>query len=186
MKWGVGCGQRRNSEDRRQRPSPIRIIGGERDPQFGEGESWGVSAPPAAAAALGRRVSLGSPPPAETTRTTKARDPCPSASAPPHPALGLARGGDPAHLPPLPSRGTVLPRPRVRGPGPRLPVPRCKGRVPLLRRKGLASRSFFPPELPVSVAAPCNSHPSIFISLAPCQPLHLLLWDSGLPSGHGE
>lgn len=186
MKWGVGCGQRRNSEDRRQRPSPIRIIGGERDPQFGEGESWGVSAPPAAAAALGRRVSLGSPPPAETTRTTKARDPCPSASAPPHPALGLARGGDPAHLPPLPSRGTVLPRPRVRGPGPRLPVPRCKGRVPLLRRKGLASRSFFPPELPVSVAAPCNSHSSIFISLAPCQPLHLVLWDSGLPSRHGE
>lgn len=45
MQWGVGWGQRPNSEDRRQRPSPIRIIGGERDPQFGEGESWALSVP---------------------------------------------------------------------------------------------------------------------------------------------
>lgn len=58
-------------------------------------------------------------------------------------------------------------------------MPRCKGRSPSVEGKGLASRNSFPPEL----SAPCNSHPSVFISLAPCQSLHLCLQDSGLFPG---
>lgn len=46
MQRGVGRGSVRNSEDGGQRPSPTRIIGGNRDPpQFGEEESWALSAP---------------------------------------------------------------------------------------------------------------------------------------------
>lgn len=47
MQWGVGRGSVRNSEDGGQRPSPIRIIGGTETPppQFGEEESWALSAP---------------------------------------------------------------------------------------------------------------------------------------------
>ena len=57
-----------------------------------------------------------------------------------------------------------------------------KGKGPSIQGgEGLASHNFFPHELPISVSAPYNSHSSVFISLAPCQPLHLCLRDSGLP-----
>lgn len=53
----------------------------------------------------------------------------------------------------------------------------CKSECRSVSGKGLASHYFFPPELPISVSVSCNSHLSIFIfiSLAPCQPLHLCI-----------
>lgn len=182
MQWGVGWGQLPEFRGQKAEaiPNPD-YWRGERPPVWGGGE-LGVERPPQQPlpSAEGYLPAL----PLQPGRLERPRPGTPVLQ-PLHPltlALGLAQGGDPAHFPPLPSRGSVLPRLRVRGPGLRLPVPHCKGRVPLLRGKGLASCSFFPPELPIAVAAPCNSHPSIFISLAPCQPLHLFLWDSGLPS----
>lgn len=177
MGGGVGAGQRRPEFRGRKAeatPNPD-YWRGERPPVWG-GE-LGVERPPQRPlpSAKGYLPAL----PLQPERLQRPRPGTPVLQAL-HPlilALGLAQGGYPAHFPPLPSRGSVLPRPRVRGLG-----LRCKGRVSLLRGKGLASCSFFFPELPISVAAPCDPHPSIFISLAPCQPLHLFLWDSGLLS----
>nr|XP_012423468.1 PREDICTED: integral membrane protein GPR137 isoform X3 [Odobenus rosmarus divergens] len=170
MKWGVGWGQRPEFRGQKAEaiPNPD-YWRGERPPVWGGGE-LGVERPRQRPLPLAEGYLPALP--LQPGRLERARPGTPVLH-PLHPlalALGLAQGQDPAHFPPLPSTGSVLPLSRVRGPGPRLSVSRCKGRVPLLRGKGLASCSFFPPELPVSVAAPCNSHPSIFISLAPCQP----------------
>ncbi|XP_059001788.1 integral membrane protein GPR137 isoform X3 [Mustela nigripes] len=117
MLWGVGWGRGsvvRNSEDGRQRPPPIRIIGGERDPRFGGvGGELGVERPPQRPlpSAEGYLPAL----PLQPGRLRRPRPGTPVLQAL-HPlilALGLAQGGYPAHFPPLPSRGSVLPRPRV-------------------------------------------------------------------------
>ncbi|XP_004770223.3 integral membrane protein GPR137 [Mustela putorius furo] len=117
MLWGVGWGRGsvvRNSEDGRQRPPPIRIIGGERDPRFGGvGGELGVERPPQGPlpSAEGYLPAL----PLQPGRLRRPRPGTPVLQAL-HPlilALGLAQGGYPAHFPPLPSRGSVLPRPRA-------------------------------------------------------------------------
>lgn len=103
MQRGVGRGSVRNSEDGGQRPSPTRIIGGNRDPPpvWGGGE-LGVERPPQRPLPSVEGYLPALPLRPDRLQRLRPGTPVFQALHAPTPALGLAQGGDPAHFPPLP------------------------------------------------------------------------------------
>lgn len=107
LSGGVGGGATHsvwNPKDRRQRPPPIWIIGGERDFLFGEGESRALSAPGRGRCPEPTGIGWLSPS-CRNGSSNQAKDRSPASSSSPTPALGLAQEGDTPHLSPLSRRG---------------------------------------------------------------------------------
>lgn len=165
MRWGGGNAW--NPEDR-GRDSPG-LLEGRELPSLGRGRAgrWASPQRPLLLAG-GHRLAL--PPPARSKLATKAY-----LLQPLHPLTpwlwGRPREVHSQTLPHLLRRGKIaLPYTQVRGQGLGCPCP-PRARISLLKRKGLASHNFFPPEF-----LSLSLHPAV------PTPLYLFLWPPASPS----